>query len=230
MQILRDLHQLPVARQGQHRPVKGPVGLRVRRRAAGGRRAYRRLRERTQLGPSLTGHRAGEPQHHRDLDQSPHLGQLGQLPRTPLDDPEAAVRHDLDGALQSELLHGFAHRRRRDPEAFAEDRRRVDLARLQLARHQRRPQRVEDLPAHRGALHDGSWPWNRLLGVRVLAPRARHGGVPLPVHVPRTLLRGHPGGALCPGGAVHALLHGVLLRPVGTWVINGGLLLVRQAP
>ncbi|CAK7279978.1 conserved hypothetical protein [Streptomyces misionensis JCM 4497] len=220
VQVVRDPAQLLVAGQTQHRPVEGPVGLRVRGRAAGGRRPHGILRQRPQRRPPLRRHRPGQPQHHRDLDQLPHLRQLGQLARPALHHPEPAVGHHLDGALQGELLHGLPHGRGRDPEALREHRRRVHLARPQLPGDQRRAQRLQDLSAHRGPPHRGPLGRGRRLGDRPVTPRelVRYGlrrtGVRLACRAlgaRRALLRRHPRTALRPGGALHAVLHRVLL-------------------
>jgi hypothetical protein len=229
VQVLRDLDQLLVPGEGQHGPVEPPVGLRVGRAAAGGRRADRRLGEGTQLGPALRRHRPGQPQHHRHLDQRPHLGQLRQLPRPPLDHPEPTVRHDLDGTLDGQLLHRFPHRCRGDPEPLAQHRSRVHLPGPEVPGHQRGPQRVHDLPAHRGPLNDGPAPRSGRrsgrrggLTVRVLPPdhfgspaapgphpaRIGHPGLLRHPHLPALPTRRPRPRHLRPGGALRALLHG----------------------
>src|SRR5690606_29459787 len=102
-----------------------------------------------------------------------------------------------------------------DAEAVAEGGSRVDLTRGQLAGHQGRAQGVEDLAAHRGALHGGPGPRDGGLAVGVLAayPVRGVGGVPVrdPGGIPRP---GHSGvlGGPRRGGALRSLIHGLLLR------------------
>lgn len=147
---------------------------------------------------------AGQPQHDGDFEQRPHLGQLGQLARTALGDPEAAVRHHLDGTFHGQLLHGLAHGGGGDPEAGAERRGGVDLPGDQLAVDEGGAQGVQDLAAYGVPLHRG--PGSGRLAVGVLAaglfghPEGRGGG------------HGCGGRMRCPHVVTgSALLHGYLL-------------------
>ncbi|EOY51257.1 hypothetical protein SLI_6550 [Streptomyces lividans 1326] len=144
----------------------------------------------------LRGHRAGQPEPHRDLDQGPDLGQFGQLAVTAFEDAEAPVGDDLDGALQGELLHGLPHGGGRDAEPLAEHRCRVDLAGPQFTGDQRGAQGVEDLSAHGGTLDQGSRAGHRRFAVGVLAAcravRLRTAGGPAPCPVRRSRLHRDP--------------------------------------
>lgn len=238
VQVLGDLDELLVAGEGEDPAVEGAVGLGVGRPAPGGRGADGALGQRAQVGPARGGHGTGEPEHHGDLDQGADLGQFGEFAGAPLDDSEAAVRYDLDGALGGELLHGLAHGGGGDAEPVAERGRGVHLTRGQFAAGEGGAQRVEDLAAHGGTLDDRAGPRDRRLAVRVLAAHVARAvrEIPVPVHVGGARLLRHPGapGARIreprTGGALRALLHGSSSGRVGTWGHYGGLLLVRQAP
>lgn len=151
-------------------------------------------------------HGAGEPHHDGDLDQRPYLGQFGQLARAALGDPEAAVRHDLDGALDGQPLHRLAHRGGGDPEAGAEGRGGVDLSGDQLAAYEGGAQGLQDLAAHGVPLHHGTRQGRLAVGVLTAG------------------LFGHPDRRAGGRGRVRrthfltrsALLHGYLLGRPGT--------------
>ncbi len=221
MQLLGDGHELSVAREREERPVEGPVRLGVGGQVAHRRRRDRGVREGPQGAPAVRRDRTGQVQHHGDLDQRPDLGQLGPLAGAAFADPEAAVRHDLDGALDGQPLHRLAHRRRGDPEAGAERGRGVDPAGLQFAVHEGGPQGVQDLPAH-GVAPDGTRRGRLVAGVLamgVLAPgllgEPGGGGPPrLRRHArPRRRTRKHSGGVRRTCAVVRAaLLHRDLLR------------------
>ena len=148
------LHQLLVAGQRQHRAVEGPVRLRVRRpgHPAAAAAAVASASGRSSAQRSA-GHRAGQPQHHRDLEQRPHLGQLGQLrgrrarrPGSPGSGTTSTAPSRASCCIASRT--GVAETPKRSPSAGAE----YTSPGRQLAVDQRGAQRVEDLPAHGGPL------------------------------------------------------------------------------
>ena len=176
VQVVGDLRRAGGCRRGRasrggrrgpsprRRPVAARRPRRPSRRPAGRSSAQRSGR-----------HRTGQPQHHGHLDQRPDLGQLGELAGAALGDPEAAVGHDLDGALAGELLHRLADRRGRDAEALAERRAR---SRPRRARAHRRPARcaARRAPARaRSAARRGGAGGSGVLAVRCARRRVCSG-------------------------------------------------------
>lgn len=206
MQVVGDGDELVVAGEAEQGAVEGAVGLPVRGGVAvrGGGRG--RLGEGAQRLPARGGDGAGEAQDDRDLDEGADLGQLGEFARGALDDAEAAVRDDLDGALGGQALHRLPYGGGGHAEAQAQGGGGVHAAGDEVAAEERGAQRVEDLAAH-GVAPDRAGRAGRRFAVGVRAAGLL-GDAPGGVRTPLGPLRRLPGPAWLHSGPPAAVRRG----------------------